>query len=383
MMNKLAASLFVFAVGCASATDGAFHVSGRVTDSRVTHVVAGNPVDGTRIVSPIENGSFNLALEPGKQWVLTFADATKSGAAMQVATLQAGDLDALVPQSDGALDLGVVKMDGARATSSSSFGDIADALGLSSAEATRLGKNDDLALRVANPDIDNDGFIDTVSPVLRVSGRVQVQLAGNALTMSDVERGDYANANIQYAGTTLMASLPASMNMAMQTGTVTFDQPFYGTAMGDSAPAIMPGTPIGAPHIKVGQLDGMKTIGLVARAGNDAPRGTYELGFSNGELTFTDVMPPTAPIVEGAQSYSIPFVKIATADATCHGDCAINSISLDWNKLTPTGWQRSSVQPARLEIVLKRGTQKTNLAANLTGASINWQDFDLTNTGIL
>jgi hypothetical protein len=145
----------------------------------------------------------------------------------------------------------------------------------------------------------------------------------------------------------------------------------------------MPGTPIGAPHIKVGQLDGMKTIGLVARAGNDAPRGTYELGFSNGELTFTDVMLPTAPIVEGAQSYSIPFVKIATADASCHGDCSIGSISLDWNKLTPTGWQRSSVQPARLEIVLKRGTQKTNLAANLTGASINWQDFDLTNTGIL
>src|SRR5258706_8253644 len=110
MMNKLAASLFVFAVGCASATDGAFHVSGRVTDKRVTHVVATNVADGSRVIAAIDHESFSVALAPQQQWVLTFADASRSGAQMQISTLQVDGLDALVPQSDGALDLGVVKM---------------------------------------------------------------------------------------------------------------------------------------------------------------------------------------------------------------------------------------------------------------------------------
>jgi hypothetical protein len=381
MMNKLAAALFVVAVGCASATDGAFHVSGRVDDARVTHVVAGNPADGSRIVVAIENGSFNVALQPGKQWVLTFADATQSGAAMQVATLQVGGLDALVPQTDGAIDLGLVKM-GERATAATSTASIVDALGLDNETAAQLGTTDNLALRVANPDIDNDGFIDAASPLLEVSGRMQVQLGGSALSMADVIRGDYTNANVKYVSTTLMAGVPSSMNMAMQTGTVTFEQPFYGTALGTDAPAIMPGTPIGAPHTKFGQLDGMQMIGVVARSGFDAPRGTYELGFANGQLTFTDVFPPTAPVVESAQSYSVPFVKIAPVDAACIGNCSIESLSLDWKKLTASGWDMAETQKAHIDIVLERSGKKTYLAAD-TSSTVSWQDLDVTNTGIL
>jgi len=381
MMNKLAASLFVFAVGCASATDGQFHVSGRVDDARVTHVVAGNPVDGSRIIVAIEDGSFNLALSPGKQYVLTFADATQSGSAMQVATLQVGGLDALVPQTDGAIDLGLVTM-GERANAATSSASIIDALGLDTKTATQLGTNDNLALRVANPDIDNDGFIDAASPLLEVNGRFQVQLGGSALSMADVIRADYTNANIKYVSTTLMAGVPSSMNMAMQTGTVTFEQPFYGTALGTDTPAIMPGTPIGAPHTKFGQLDGMQMIGVVARAGQDAPRGTYELGFANGQLTFTDVFPPTAPVVESAQSYSIPFVHIAPTDTACVGNCTIESLSLDWKKLTASGWDTADTQKAHIDIVLQRAGKKTYLAAD-TSSTVAWQDLDITNTGIL
>jgi hypothetical protein len=385
MMNKLAAALFVFAVGCASSSDGdgAFHVSGRVDDARVTHVVAGNPVDGTRITVAIDKGTFNLELPVGKQWVLTFADATKSGAAMQVATLQAGTLDALVPHTDGALDLGLVKMDGPRATASAHYGDIVDALGLSNAEATRLGEIDNLALRIANPDIDNDGVIDTVSPLLQVGGKLQVQLDGNALSISDAIRGTYANANIKYMGTTLIAGVPTSMNMAMQTGTLTFEAPYYGTATGMDAPAIMPGVPVGAPHVKFGQLEGMNTIGLFSRPGYDAPRGTYELGFANGQLTFTDVMPPSTPVVESAQSYSVPFVHIVPTDAACQGNCAIDSVALDWKSLTASGWEQATEQPSHIDIVLQRAGQRTYLAAELDGTSMKWQDLDVRNTGIL
>jgi hypothetical protein len=383
MMNKLAAALFVFAVGCASATetDGAFHVAGRVDDARVTHVVATNPVDGARVIAAVEAGSFELALEPGKQWVVTFADAKKSGADMKVAILQVGGLDALVPQHDGAVDLGLVTIAG-RAKAATSTSSIIEALGLDEEMATQFGTNDALALRVASPDVDNDGFIDAVSPLLEVTGRVQIQRNGSALTVSDLITGNYADASVKYVSTTLMAGVPSSMNMAMKTGTVTFEQPFYGTALGTDAPAIMPGTPIGAPHVKFGELDGMHMIGLVARAGYDAPRGTYELGFANGQLTFTDVFPPTAPVVESAQSYSIPFVHIAPRDAACVGNCTIESLSLDWSKLTASGWEKAEKQPAHIDIVLQRAGQKTYLAAD-TASTVQWSAIDIANTGLV
>src|SRR5439155_12482862 len=133
---------------------------------RVTHVVATNALDGSRVITALDKETFNLALAPQQQWVLTFADASRSGAQMQISTLQVDGLDALVPQSDGAIDLGLVKMGEQRALASVDPAEVIDALGLDKAMAAQLASSDNLALRVANPDIDNDGFIDPSATTL-------------------------------------------------------------------------------------------------------------------------------------------------------------------------------------------------------------------------
>src|SRR5213075_615853 len=188
---------------------------------------------------------------------------------------------------------------------------------------------------------------------LEIAGKYQVQLAGSDVPIWQLTAPDYRTAAIKYTGTTLIAGVPSSMNMAMQTGTVPFESPFYGTAQGDS-PAIMPGTPIGAPHIKFGQRDGLNLIGVVSRPTYDAPRGTYSFGFANGNLTFTDVLPPTASVVESAQSYEIPFVHVTPSETGCIANCSIGTLDLDWKNMTPAGWSATDSKPAHVDIVLKR-----------------------------
>src|ERR1041384_7046915 len=110
MMKQVAAALLALTVGCATAeTDGAFHLTGRLEASRVTHVVASNPTTDSRVIVEVAaDGSFDLALDPGIAWVVTLADWTKVGKDMQVATLQANGLDAFSPQAAGALDMGTL-----------------------------------------------------------------------------------------------------------------------------------------------------------------------------------------------------------------------------------------------------------------------------------
>ena len=291
-MKNLAA-LLALTAGCTTAdTDGAFHISGRLAGApSVTHVVAANPDSADRVVATVAaDGRFDLAVEPGSAWVVTFTDWTKVGKDMQVATLQADALDALVPQGPGAIDVGTVAVRDGRAHGTVDWLDLIGALGIDNDAAVRMGRTDNLALRYANPDIDNDGTIDALQHGhdvrLAIAGAYTLTTAGRAATLRDLIAGTYAQRGIDYAGTTLQTLVPRAMGMDMASGTVTFDEPYYGTALGDQTPMIEPGTPIGVPEVKVGQLAGAATMGVVARGGEDAPSGTYELGFANGQLTF-------------------------------------------------------------------------------------------------
>src|SRR5688572_13983061 len=152
MMKKLAAAILALS-GCASSeTDGAFHIEGRLADrANVSHVVASTPSSTKRVVVEVAaDGSFELALQPGSQWVLTFADWKRTGADMQVATFQAGGLDALVPQTAGSVDLGNINIQSGRAHGSVNWDELLIALGLDNETATRMGRTDNLALRYAN-----------------------------------------------------------------------------------------------------------------------------------------------------------------------------------------------------------------------------------------
>jgi hypothetical protein len=390
MMKQLAAALLAVTAGCATAeTDGAFHINGRLDNaSHVTHVVASNATTSERVVaSVLPDGSFELAVSPGVQWVVTFTDWTKVGKDMQVATLQANGLDAFVPQAAGSLDLGTVKVIDARAHGTTDWNEVIAALGIDDATATRMGRTDDLALRYANPDIDNDGTLDALqfghSFKLDIAGSFSLTTDGRRATIADLVEGTFANAGLDYFGTTIQAVVPREMGMNMQSGTLTFEQAFHGAA---SPHVVAPGTAIGAPHVKFGQLDGTPMIGVVARAGQNAPSGAYELGFDNGQLTFSDVHVPAAASLEAGKDYAVPFVHIRSTEVGCKVDCAIGALDVEWRTLTADGWQPTSApRSARLDMVTSIQGKRVALAANLddSATTINWRDMPVTNTGIL
>jgi hypothetical protein len=390
MMKQLAAALLAVTAGCATAEhDGTFHINGRLDRAaHVTHVVASNPANAERVVAVVQtDGSFDLAVSPGSQWVVTFTDWSKVGKDMQVATLQADGLDAFVPQGAGTLDLGTLKISNARAHGTTDWNEVIAALGIDEATATRMGRTDNLALRYANPDIDNDGTLDALqfghSFKLDIAGSFSLTTNGKPATIADLVAGTYGNAGVSYYGTTIQAVVPRSMGMNMKSGTLMFEEPFYGAA----TPAMVaPGTEIGAPHVKYGELDGAPMIGVVSRAGQNAPSGAYEFGFDNGQLTFSDVHAPTSSSLETGRDYAVPFVHVRTTDASCRGECDIGALAIAWRTLTADGWQPTSApSSARIDLVASLNGKRTALAANLDDSTttIAWSDMPVWNTGIL
>lgn len=351
MMTKLAAAMFVVATGCASPSiDGDLHVSGRIADARVTHVVAVNTSTGARDIVELDAGAFDVTLESGQQYLLTAADATKRGRDMLIGTIDGSSKQhTFAPTHGGELDLGTVT------------------------PTLVTGKFDDLALRLSNPDIDGDGVIGAVAPMLDVSGKYTLTRGGNELTVEDLVAGNKKDLGVKYLSTTVAARVSVERNMAMSTGTMMFEEPFYGSALGPETPMIAPYTQIGAPHIKLGELGADHLIGVVARGGYDVPRGTYEIDFANGAFTYTNVFPPTTDVLESALSYSVPFLRITPTQSGCVESCSIDSIGLEWP---------ATAKPAHVDIVLQRNGKEIALAADLTSKKLLWRDFSVAGTGI-
>lgn len=388
MTKHLAAALFALTAGCAADSDSAFHVSGRVTDSQVTHVVAVSPVSAERVLAEVGgDGSFDLAVAPGKAWTVTFANASKVGADMRVGTLGSGPasradiLDALVPTRAGSVDLGSVAFAGGRAIGSIAPAELIAALGLDAATAARLARTDDLALRYANPDIDNSGELDALEGRdirLELSGQLALGIGDREATVADLVAG-LASPSVRYGNTMLVTLVPRAMNMAMASGTITFDMPYFGTALGKSTPMIEAGTAIGAPHVLVGELAGVPALGIAARGDHDAPRGTYELAFDNGQLTFSDVAPPSAATLARATDYRVPFIRISSLDGRP------TALDLAWHQMGEDGWQPAPGLAVRLDVVVQDGGKRYAFAPMLAADqhSITWQQMPFGAAGAL
>lgn len=395
MMNKLAAVLLVSAVGCASENDGALNISGQLVDaSRVTHVVATNPTTGEHVVVDLKNdgevdGRFSIALPGGDgSWVVTFADASKTGAAMRVATLQSGGLDAFRTKDGGALDFGKVTFGGRYAHGTTTWDRLEKAFGESKASLEQLAKVDDLALRYSNPDIDANGQLDAMEGHayrLDINGSFGMQTNGRDVVIADLVTGLRAP-SLSYLATTIEAAVPNEMGMNMLTGTVQFEQSFYGTALGANTPMINAGTRIGQPHVKFGELEGAKMLGVVATGERNAPNGTYRFGFDNGQLTFTDVITPSIDRLSAATDYVVPFIHIRATNAACSIDCDIQSIDLEWKRSTAAGWV-TVAQPrdAHIDLLANMGSKQAYLATDLTDGATSqvWSAMPIANTGLV
>jgi hypothetical protein len=368
MMNKLAAALLVAVSACAAQSDDTLQISGQLTDSsQVTHVIATNVDTGERVVVDMKSdgepdGRFRVMLPSGDgAWIVTFADASKTGEAMRVATLQSGGIDAFSAPEGGVLELGKVRFDGHLAHGTMTWESLAKVLGTTVDGVRARALVDDLALRYSNPDVDGNGKLDALeghSFVLDFAGTYELSPAGQPT---------------RYLGTAIEAGVPSDMGMHVATGTVQFQAPFYGTALGDNTPMIEAGVRIGQPHIKFGQLDGTSLVGVVASPERDVPTGSYAFGFDNGALTFSDVGVPAAAKL--ADPSTMAGLRLTPTVAGCTSDCAIDALDIAWP---------GEARDAKVDLVVSLDGRKINLSANLTGgeSSIPWQSLSVDGTGI-
>ncbi|MBV8757962.1 MAG: hypothetical protein JO257_11820 [Deltaproteobacteria bacterium] len=310
-MKRLA--VLVLATGCAADPDPAFHLHGVLRDpSAATTVIA--TAGQERAFATIDaHGDFDLTIAPGATWAIAFADPH----AALVATWRANGLDALPVAAPGSLDLGELTIAGGYAVGATSVDD----LGL--ANVDELGAHDDLALRTATPDADGDGVIDVVPPRIDLVADIVPTIGSRTATLDDLVRGTPID-GVALRGTGIIAGVSAE--------SVTFEQPFWGTVDGPSTNVVPAGTPIGAPALRPGMLDGVATIGVVARPLHDVPSGRYVFGGT----TFPRVLPPSDAALR-AELFA-PDVRLVPTDGQCVTDCSIAAIEVRW----PDGVARAS-----------------------------------------
>ncbi|MGE5180590.1 MAG: hypothetical protein ACM31C_00945 [Acidobacteriota bacterium] len=352
-MKNLAAILLL-AAGCTNnVTDGAFHVSGRVTHG-TTHVIAAAAGEKTVVTHLDPEGVFDLALAPHHAWAIGFADIRKRGDAMLVGTLRSGTLDTLAPQGEGEVWLGDIDVAVGVATASVARGDLLAAMGLDEAAAAKIGAVDDLATRLVTPDADGDGRIDALEPgrdfALELYSDMHLMIGERAVAVADLTTTAAPVYGFSYSGTGIEVRMPATFQMSqMATATFAFDAPFYGAAQGTDITVVPAGMPIGAPALLTGKLDGHPIAAVYAQPGHDLPAGSYHFEARPTSLTFQNVMAPSDQALAAGNGLVMPFVRLVTTDASCEGDCTIDSIEYRWMERTAGGWQDAS--PALLSLM--------------------------------
>lgn len=305
--------LLALATGCATDPDAAFHVRGALRDASAAKTVVATAGQERALATIDARGEFELRLAPGMSWALAFADEH----AGLVATWRANGVDALPATEARWLDLGDLTIAGGYAVGTMPI----DELGV--ADVADLGAHDDLALRTATPDIDGDGVIDIVPPRLDFVADVVPTIGSRTASLDDLVRGTPID-GVALRGTGIVAGVSAT--------SVTFEQPFWGTVAGPSTPVIPAETPIGAPALRPGSLDGVATVGVVARPRHDVPSGRYTFD----GYTFERVQPPSDATLR-AELFA-PAVHLVPTDAQCVTDCSIAAIEVAW----PDGVARAS-----------------------------------------
>lgn len=301
--------LLALATGCAADPDAAFHVTGSLRDASAAKTVVAT-AGQERVLATIDaQGSFDLSLAPGMTWAIAFADQRAS----LVATWQANGLDALPVAHAGSLDLGDLTIAGGYAVGATPIDDLASQLGI--ANFADVAAHDDLALRTATPDIDGDGLIDVVPPRLDFIADIVPTIGSRTATLDDLVRATPID-GVSLRGTGIVAGVAATR--------VTFEQPFWGTVAGPSTPVVAAHTPIGAPALRPGSLDGITTVGVVARPLHDVPHGTYVFD----HYTFERVQPPSDAQLRAEMV--APAIHLTPTPADCRTDCSIAAIEVSW-----------------------------------------------------
>ena len=342
-----------------------------------THVMAVSPVAGdlVKVVAPTTDGTFSVSVEANRPYALVFVDATQRGAGMVRGILRSDSLDTFIPVVGGDIDLGEISIDSREATMAGSSEDLDAALGVSRRTLATLGGIDDIALRYANPDMDNDGVIDAtqgIAPTLEIHAEYTIQARGHDATARDFIISSHAP-GFTHVGTGVYGRLPEAFGTVdRDDADVTFDEPYYGYWAGDQTAPVPGGQPV--EHLTFGDD---RTFGVFCRPDHAVPSGNYTFRSGPHSLDFSFVHPPA----EMTRYQVMPRMQFVPVDPTCTSDCALDRIEMAWQRQTDDGFVELTDEEAQvlrpvgsLDLVFSDGgTRRYEFPIGTATAEVPWE----------
>lgn len=324
----------------------------------VTHVVAAE-TEGNRVhVAEVHaDGKFELPIEKDKNWVLTYADATKVGKDMLVSIFNSGALDTLATTGDSKdLNFGTVDTSAEKATSSLSDTDLLAGIGMTTDAAATYGALDDVSLRYVNPDIDADGKLDAANdqkfdldfhnrfnlkkPAGQGGGDLAMKDIKNAFPGDDTDLVFTGSGIIPWFKDELYASKPDAYSWTFDHDVV-LNQPCDGGTYnnGDTLPA---GTKCNLT-LSGGSQSVADHPSVELRAAVD---GEYKLEAGGKTFTWTNVK---VSDFSGGEGFIALFIRMDVSDAD-----KLTGLSWKWRRKVSGAWVAATPEELKL-IVSKQG----------------------------
>lgn len=343
-----------------------------ITPGTVTHIMAVSPSTSNprRYVAAVKSdNTFSLSLSSGVPYIIVFVaqNGDLVGPDMIVGTVNvsANGLDTLPIAQAADLDLGEVDINTsaqtANATISTSVDELEEALGITSDEATYIGGLDDLALRLANPDVDGNGIIDALEDKkfsLDWHVRADTKLGGNDLLITDIQDAFQTGLSLQWNLGSAYAVYPRSYDDINYV-------PNSGTTAVNGGGFLSTGTSEAHTSLSGGIFGDMRQWGpdynlITGELGSSDAVGTFTYSLSGGKvLTFSNVRTKTVAELN-ADGVLLPFIKINTTGSGAAETKTITGISYIWKKLSQDSW----VNATETEISLL--VQKSGAHLNLS-----------------
>lgn len=344
------------------AVAGKFRIGGKIVaqsiDVGATHVYAVSPeadlVD--RILAPLDaEGKFVLDLNLGRSYVLGVIDSTKTGALMVRGYIDVGGVHAFPVEVEGVFDMGAIaQRDGSTWTSEfAPTKGFLTQLGVSSTVATMLAAQDGLALRLLNPDVDNNGTLDLnetgKSFLADVLVRFEAQKVGAVVASVDDIRLGAVPAITNFALDSALASPVVASFGYFTTNSETSTTLRYIDAEG----VVTKISPTGFPDLNT-DTDGtfgagawsggsaFQALELALQPTSDLPRGEIRVAFapSSTRLTFFPMLPQTGADFRQGYNHAFAYVYLSETGgvgACASAPCTFVSLGYRWRVATDTG----------------------------------------------
>lgn len=314
----------------------------------VTHVVAVNVQDYSRVVDEVdqEAGTFSLDLSKDQPWLITYINNQAVGEEMLVGVFGSETLDTLEASGDSKeLNLGKVSFDDqGKSTMEATHDEVLEALIMSEAAAKTIGALDDVSLRYINPDIDGNGVADALEIdrrfILDFHNRFQMKSGEKFLKMQDLKNQfPPDDTDFSYSGSGIVPELHESFfgDTKPTSFEWTFDTDIKSIDCKNGVDTVVKG---GAPC--QGEINGNYTNSKLGLEVAMPPNGKYVLKAANETLTWN---PIKVSDFSAGQGFLTIFVKFNVENDVLKG------FNYKWMKKTDGG--NVLATPEEIKLIVK------------------------------